>query len=266
MQKIQLNTISLNYDVIGDLASDTIPLVFIHGLGSSLRDWEKQIAYFKDRYTILVFDLRGHYLSDKPDIPYTVTMFTQDTIQLLDALHIQRCHIIGLSLGGMIAFELALKIPHRIQSMTIVNSAPMVKFPSLKVRLAFNMRKWSVRLFGMKHLSQTLAYKVLPKPEQAELRKVFIERWNENDPKAYVNALHAFENWDLSARLNEIACPTLIIGGSRDYTSFEFKQSYAKSIRNARCILVQDSGHITPADQTAQFNQILDDFLQGLAH
>ncbi len=114
------NGIKLYYEVNGTGQ----PLVLIHGLGSSTRDWEVQVREFSKTYQVVAFDLRGHGRSDKPAGPYTIPLFAADTAGLLKALGIQSAHIVGISLGGSVAFQFAVDCPAMVKTLTIVNSAP----------------------------------------------------------------------------------------------------------------------------------------------
>jgi pimeloyl-ACP methyl ester carboxylesterase len=189
-------------------------------------------------------------------------MFAQDTAGLIKELAPQGLHVVGHSLGGMVAFQLALDYPELVKTLTIVNSAPAVIFPDLKAHFKFFLRTVNVKLFGMKYLSQMLSHLVFPKPQQLKLREEFIKRWCENDPQAYLNSLKAFKNWNLMNRLGEIKCPTLIISAEHDYTPIEFKEAYAKKIANSKLVVIKDSWHLTIVDQVEIFNATVEKFLK----
>ncbi len=258
MPYLKINDINLYYECQGQGE----PILFIHGLGSSSRDWEYQTPYFNQNYQLLLFDLRGHGKSDKPDHPYTIVQFTSDTAELIKALFPQGVHVVGHSLGGMIAFQLAVDYPALVKTLTILNSGPAAVLPSFKARFLFLLRFYDVRLFGMQHISKQLGKMLFPEPEQASLRETFIQRWNENDPKAYTNALRAFRGWSVMHRINTIKCPTLIITADEDYTPVAFKEFYAKLIPNAELVIIKNSRHITIIDQADVFNKTVDDFLK----
>lgn len=248
----------------GDLNGPTTPILFIHGLGSSARDWEFQWEVFGEKYPLIAPDLRGHGKTDKPDMPYSVPMFANDISALLKSLTSQPVHVVGFSLGGMIAFQLVLDHPEQVKSLTIVNSGPAVTFPSVKLWFAFHTRKFSVKWFGMKPLSEQIAAVQFPKPSQVALRKTFIDRWQENSPKAYQNALAAFQHWNVMPRLGEIQCPTLIISSDHDYTPIELKAEYLVLIPHGQMVIIHDSQHLSPIDQPEQFNQALSTFLKTI--
>ncbi|MGE3320619.1 MAG: alpha/beta fold hydrolase, partial [Candidatus Berkiella sp.] len=219
------------------------------------------IAALVKHCKVLVVDLRGHGQTDKPNMPYNISLFTEDLARLLDKLKLTNLHVVGHSMGGMIAFQLALDHSALVKTLTIINSAPLVAFPNLRTRFNFWTRTLSVKWFGMKKLSVSLANSVFPKPEQAPFREKFIERWNENDSQAYLNSLHAFRDWNVMSRLGALKCPTLIITGDRDYTPVAYKKFYMQFIKDVHLIVIEDSGHLTIIDQAQKCNQAIIDFI-----
>src|SRR5919198_21476 len=130
MPILRCRDINVYYEIVG--AGD--PLLFIHGLGSSHRDWEPQVAFFSRHYQVITYDVRGHGKSDKPRGPYSVSQFAADAAELMRSLAIAPAHIVGLSMGGMIAFQLTLDEPARVKSLLIVNSAPELIIRTLRIR------------------------------------------------------------------------------------------------------------------------------------
>ncbi|MGH8692013.1 MAG: alpha/beta fold hydrolase, partial [Burkholderiales bacterium] len=107
--KAKVNGIETHYEVHG---SEGAPwLTFSHSLACSVRMWDGQVAEFKDRWHILVYDTRGHGASEAPKGPYSLDMLAEDLSQLLQHLGIKRTHYVGLSMGGMIGQTLVLKDP-----------------------------------------------------------------------------------------------------------------------------------------------------------
>lgn len=257
MPKIQSNNINLYYEVHGDGQ----PLLFIHGLGSSERDWELQVPEFSKTYQVITFDLRGHGQSDKPAEPYSISMFASDTAGLIKALGVESAHVVGLSLGGGVAFQLAIDSPALVRTMVIVNSAPELVVRNFKDRLGIWQRFAVVRLLGMRRMGEVLSKRLFPKAEQAHLRMTFVERWAENDSRAYQNAMRAMIGWSVMDKLGSIRCPTLVVSADQDYTPVALKEAYTKSIPNAQLVVIPDAHHATPVEQPEKFNAALKDFL-----
>ncbi len=258
MPKIQSNNINLYYEMHGEGQ----PLVFIHGLGSSTRDWESQVPEFSKSYQVITFDLRGQGQSDKPAGPYSVPMFADDLSCLLQALAVASAHIVGISLGGAVAFQFAIDYPTMVKTLTIVNSAPTLGDPE-QAKPEVERRVGIVQQLGMRAMGQALAPNLFPKPEHAALRETFIERWAENDPRAYIEATRSMLGWNVVGKLGSIQCPTLIIAADQDYSPVAVKEAYVKLMPNAQLVVIPDSRHATPIEHPAEFNAALAKFLAG---
>ena len=113
MPVIRIGDLKLYYEIAGRGRS----ILFIHGLGSSIVDWEKQVSFFSEQFQVIAYDVRGHGRSDKPAGPYTIPLFAQDAAELIKALGIDEAHVVGVSMGGMIAFELAVKTPDLVSGL-----------------------------------------------------------------------------------------------------------------------------------------------------
>ncbi len=257
MSLIPANHINLYYEEHGSGQ----PLIFIHGLGSSTRDWEVQVPEFSQSYRVVTFDLRGHGQSDKPAGPYHIPMMAADLAGLLQALHIASAHLVGISLGGAVAFQFALDYPALVKTLTIVNSAPSLGGTLEQARQEIERRVGIVQQLGMRAMGQALSPNLFPKPEHAALRETFIERWAENDPQAYIEATRSMLGWDVTGQLNAIRCPTLVIAADQDYTPVTVKEAYVALMPDARLVVIPDAHHAVPLEQPEKFNAALLDFL-----
>jgi len=257
MPKFRCDDIELYYEIIGKGE----PIVFIHGLGSSGRDWEYQIDYFSNHYQVVVFDVRGHGQSDKPSSPYSIPQFARDTAQMIKELDIAPTHVVGISLGGMIALQLAVDEGELVRSLVVVNSGSEMVVRNIKERFAVLQRFLIVRLLGMRKMGEVLGGRLFPKSEQSELRQMFADRWAENDPRAYREAMRAIVGWSVTEQLHKIECPTLVIAAEHDYTPIEDKAPLVNEIKNVELVIIENSRHATPVDQPVEFNKVLSAFL-----
>ena len=256
-----VNGINIYYEIEGQGP----PLLFLHGLGSSSRGWAFQREPFAQRFHVILVDARGHGNSDKPPGPYSVAMMAADVAGLLDALETGPVHVVGLSMGGMIGFQLAVDRPDLVRSLVAVNSLPELVPHTLGERLALWQRKLLMRLLSPQRLARALGQRLFPKPEQKELLDAFVEDFMRNDPAAYRAAAHALMGWSVRDRIGQIACPALFVSGDRDYTPPAAKEAYAQEIPNARAAVIPDSGHATPVDQPDAFNEVVLNFLSSIA-
>jgi 3-oxoadipate enol-lactonase len=241
-------------------------VLLIHGLGGSSRDWALQAPAIAAHFAIISADLRGHGRSDKPRQRYSIPGFAADLAGLVGELNAAPVHVVGLSLGGMVALELALSYPALVRSLVIINSGPRAPASTLRERLGliatYVRRVATVRLFGMRRMGEVLAGQLLPEPAQAPMRQRLIDHWAENDPRAYLAALRAIGGWDVTARLGELRCPTLVVAAEMDYTPVTFKRTYAARISRAELIVIDGSRHLTPFDRPAELNAAILGFLQ----
>jgi len=248
-----------------EIAGSGEPLLFIHGLGSCAEDWQSQIEYFRDRYRTIACDLRGHGRSSKPRGPYSIKVFARDLASLLRELETGPTHVVGISLGGMVAFELAVDSPERVRSLVIVNSGPAVPAETFKQRLPLHVRLLYARVLGLRGMAEMIAKRLFPKPEQIALQRAFIARLAANDRHCYLASLRAiFAGWSVADRLPDIRCPVLVLASDHDYTPVALKQAYAERLPNAKVVVVPDSRHALPMEKPGEFNAAVAAFLAGL--
>ena len=257
MPILSCNSTNLYYEIYGE----GNPLLFIHGLGSSSHDWKAQIEYFSKHYQVVVFDIRGHGKSDKATGEYSISLFTEDVSCLIKKLALEEVHVTGISLGGMIAMQQAIDQPELVKSLIIVNSFSEFPQNTFKERFQVFLRFFIVRVMGMRKMGKVLANKLFPKPEHKQIREDMAMRWAKNDIKAYLKSMRAILNWKITERLNEISCPTLIIGAEFDYTPISEKKLITSRIKNAKLSIIKNSRHGTPLDQAVIFNKTLETFL-----
>ncbi len=251
------NNIKLHYEVTGHGPT----LVFIHGLGSSSRDWEFQVPAFAKSYQVVTVDLRGHGQSDKPDGPYTIPMFAADLASLLAGVGVQSAHLVGISLGGAVAFQFALDYPGMVKTLTIVNSGPSLGGTLEQAQQEIERRVGVVRQYGMRAMGQSLGPNLFPQPEHGALRDTFIERWAENDPRAYIEATRSMLGWNVTDRLPSIQCSTLIVASDQDYTPVAAKEAYIKLMPKVQLVVIANAHHAVPVERPQEFNAVLAQFL-----
>ena len=261
MPSVNLENISLYYEEQG--AGE--PLLLLHGLGSNGRSWEYQQAPFAAQYRVIVPDVRGHGRSAKPPGPYSVPQFARDIFALLDHLQIDRFHLVGLSMGGMIGFQMAVDQPERFKSLTVVNSGPELVPRSLKERWQIVQRRLVLTFSSMEKIGEFIGSRLFPEPYQADYKKQFVQQMRENDPKAYRAATNALIGWSVSNQLDRIQCPVLVISADMDYTPVALKEAYMRQLPTGKLQVIHNSRHATPIDQPEAFNTAVLQFLHTVA-
>lgn len=239
------------------------PVVLLHGLGSSGRDWEYQLPAFAERYRVIVPDLRGAGESDKPRGPYRIADYAEDTWALLDKLGVGRVSLVGLSMGGATAFEMAATRPERVAKLAVVNCPPSFTIDSPRKALEVGMRLAVVRLLGMERMAEIVGRRLFPEPEQSELKAEFVRRYAANDKRHYLWALRSLPGWQVLDRLERIDCPALMVAAEHDYTPVAEKQAAVDRLPDGHLQVIRNSRHGTPIDQAETFNRVVLDFLAG---
>jgi len=240
------------------------PIVFLHGMGSCGEDWVLQTREFAEEYRVIAPDLRGHGRSDKPPGPYSMALFAADVAALLDTLSIDRAHIVGLSLGGLVAQRLAINFPDRVRSLTLTNTFARLISGNL-IELARLLRRGLISLLlPLDRSAEYVAAGLFPLPHQVEIRRLTAQRIAGNDWTAYRATIAAIRRFDSRRDLSRIDSPTLVVTGDRDRTVPRARQrELARGIRGAQWEIVRNSGHATPIDQPDVYNELLAVFLKG---
>lgn len=257
MPKIQLDEVSLHYEEQG-VGS---PLLLLHGLGSTAADWDEVAPRLAEKHRLIAPDVRGHGRSDKPPGAYNVPLFAADLAAFCDRRGLSGIHVAGISMGGMLAFELAVRRPDLVRSLVIVNSGPDMVPRSLRFRMLMATRLLLLRVLGPAGLARILAGKLFPRPEQAEQRRRIEERLGRNDRDAYLRATRGLIGWTVLDELPAIACPVLVLASDGDYTPVADKQAYLGRLKHAQLEVIRDSGHAATADQPEQVAEAMLRFL-----
>ncbi len=234
-------------------------VVLLHGLGSSSADWEPQLDALAPRYRTIAIDMRGSGRS-RASGPFSVATFAADVAAVIDHLGAGPAHVIGLSMGGMVAVQLALDHPHAVRTLTIINSGPALVPRTTKERGAIALRLAIARVLGPAVMGRLLAKPLFPRPDQATLRARFIERMAHNDKRAYAATQRALVGFDVSPRIGSIRVPTLVVAADRDYTPVAHKEEYARKMPDARVVTLA-GGHALPVEDPGKLQPVLDAFL-----
>ncbi|MEN8042136.1 MAG: alpha/beta hydrolase [Actinomycetota bacterium] len=257
MSTVQVNGVSLHYTDQGE--GD--PVLLIHGLGSSGADWEMQIPALIPDFRVIAVDLRGHGQSDKPDGPYSIAMFAGDVAAVIEELGIAPCHVVGLSLGGITALELAATRPELVRRAVIVNAGPEFVPKTFKDKAAVWQRRILVKVAPLRTMGEIIAERTLPEDKHAELRERVAETIASNDKAAYQASMKAIVGWSVLDRLNRITSPILVVASEFDYSPSEAKQPIVDLAQDARMVVVPETRHLLPVEKPREFNKILQAFL-----
>ena len=236
-------------------------VLLLHGLGSCAADWEPQIDALASGYRVIAVDLRGHGASPAPDGDWRIGDMADDVLRLLAQLGLRRVHLVGFSLGGMVALELANRAPDRAASLCLINSQPFLGPKPRPLVFAYYLRRAVIACFGLAAMARIIGKKLFPQEKQQALLERFVAQMAGMSKRAYLAALDAIFHWDIRPRFDALAMPVLIMAADRDYTPVESKRAFAAQFQQCWFEVIADSRHASPLDQVRLVNTLLLSFL-----
>ncbi len=265
MPKIKVNDIAINYEIHGD----GFPLLMIPGVSICLKVWDKSlIDELSKRFKVILFDNRGSGQTDIPEGEYTIKMMADDTIGLMDALNIERAHIMGFSMGGMIAQELALSYPHRVERLILWGAAC-----GGRKTVPPNLEAFKLFIGAIEDLTpERMAKSTIP--------LVFTRSFINNNPQyiddkiqrflkcripfsSYARQVRAMLNFNVCRKLKKIDVPTLIMQGKKDIlVPLQNGEILAELIPGAKLIIFENSAHAIYPHEPELFITFLLEFLE----
>lgn len=243
------------------------PVLLLHGISNSGRAWAPQVpALVAAGYRVIVPDHAGHGASGRLSAPLGVADIAADSIALLDHLAIDRLDLVGLSLGGMVAIEMALHQPDRFGRLVIANSFDRTTSPAFKAMA----ESWAT-IFEQPHgpvtrLEQNWPMLVAPHFRATAEGVRTYQVWHgiaaSADGRSLAHVARGITDFDRSAQLGDLAMPSLFIAGSEDRMSVPaLSQSMAERAGDGRARVIAGAAHISNVDQAEAFTDLLLDFL-----
>ena len=237
------------------VAGDGPLVLFLHGIRGDRHNWAPQLEAFSQRWRAAAWDARGYGDSDDYEGPLQFDHFCGDVLRVAEHFGARRMHLVGLSMGGRIARNFALRFPERLQSLTLVSTQP--GFDSLapeEVRRFVTERRSAPTPEGVRRL---LGSRAEPAAFENLWRSVCAVR-----EAPYQKTLEASVAQDRGAPIENIRVPTLVVAGDED-TVYPpaLAQETARRIPNARLVMIEGAGHLPNLEQPARFNDIVMDFI-----
>jgi 3-oxoadipate enol-lactonase len=237
------------------------PLLLVHGLGYTREGWGPQRQLLARSYRVLSYDNRGIGESEIPPGPYSVAELADDALQVLNEAGVERAHVLGASLGGMVAQLLAAEQPERVDRLMLAGTTPggaaayplpqqtlalMAEAPSLPPEVALRRFVENALAPGSPFVDEVLAYRQQHPP----------------DPAGWAAQAAAGSTWDADGRLARIAAPTLVLAGTADaVVDPRNAQLLADAIPNVRLELIDGAGHLPFWERAEEFAALVERFL-----
>jgi pimeloyl-ACP methyl ester carboxylesterase len=248
-------------NVVWEAQGEGAPVLLVHGLGYTRQGWGPLRDLLARRYRVLSYDNRGIGESEIAPGPYSVAELAADAADVLDAAGAQRAHVVGASLGGMVAQLLAAEQPERVERLVLVGTTPggagayplpqqtlalMAEAPSLPPDVALRRFVENALAPGSPLVDEVFAYRQRHPP----------------DPAGWAAQAAAGAAWDADGRLGRIAAPTLVLAGTADaVVDPRNAQLLVDAIPGAKLELIDDAGHLPFWERAEEFAAIVERFL-----
>lgn len=251
---LYLPDVRIHYRVIGEGA----PLILLHGLGSSGADWYPLVRGLAAYFRLVLVDLRGFGSSSLArSKDYSVASMATDVRQLMKALDISSAHVVGLSLGGCVALQLAATTPNQIDHLVLVNT-----FAKLRWGKDASLSRKIKRLWAARNIDTLATFVANEHFKDPQLRALAKDRLRHNDLGVLHRTMWAITRFNLLPQLPAITSPTLILIGDRDRTvPRQCAEELLQAIPHAQLQVIADAGHALPYDQPQAFLEGLLTFL-----
>jgi 3-oxoadipate enol-lactonase len=239
-------------------------VAFVPALGTTREMWAPQVAYFAPDYSVASCDVGGHYPSRTRD--RSLSDVAEELHQDLVSLGARRPHLVGISMGGMIVQELAIRHPGVPASIVLVNTTP---FYPPDARQQIELRARTAEREGMSSLVDptmerwfTARFRETEPAAVDRIRGMLATA----DPHAYAEAARAVAAIDTGSRLELIRCPTLIIRAQNDVSMpATAAQTLHDQIRDSRLAVISEAAHLCSVEQSDQFNRLVSQFVRSVA-
>lgn len=240
--------------------TETLPVVMVHGyLGGSVQ-WSDLQTALAGRFSVIALDLPGFGRASGHAAPATIGGFAEHVIADLDAQGIERCVLVGHSMGGMIAQEVARRIPHRLDRLVLYGTGPLGSMPERFEPLEVSLDR--LQQDGVAKTARRIAATWLRNGEAHPYFEVLSRIGAQADGEAARVALNAMATWDGRASLSLLTMPTLIIWGDED-RSYRWRQvEYLWAhLPAASLAVIAGASHAAHVEKPELFRLILEDFL-----
>ncbi|WP_408011383.1 alpha/beta fold hydrolase [Pseudalkalibacillus sp. A8] len=241
------------------------PLILIHGVGLDYTMWQMQMEKLSDQFRVIAYDMIGHGGSEHPPAPYSLSQFVEQLAMLLDYLQIEKAHLVGFSMGGMVAQAFTLEYAHKVKTLTIMSAVANrtasqreavlervkeVKKNGPSATIEPAIQRWFSEDFMMKH---------------KEIVENVRNRLKQNNPASYLASYTLFATADqlLFPKLHTIEVPTLIVTGEEDIGSNpKMAKQMGTEIASSQVVIVPGMKHMLPIEGAEIVNETIHSFIE----
>ena len=258
MPRVQTSSeISIGYTEAG--GGDAIPVVFLHGVGSDKSVWHPQLDHFGKSRRAIAFDYPGYGDSDPAPEGTTRDDYAEAIHSAMHALDVDRAHVCGLSLGGVVAIALCDAVPNHCASLILADTFALhPDGEAIYQRGVAGSNDLPV-------MAEARVDVLIAQPADPAVRSEVVETMSRIDPAAYRIGARAVWLADQRDRAAAIRVPTLVVCGTEDIpTPPALSNELHAMIAGSRLAMIPNAGHLTNLEQPAEFNRVVEDFIDSL--
>lgn len=249
-----------------------IPVVFAHEFGGDIRSWEPQLRHFARNYRAIAYNARGYPPSDVPEdvSSYGQQRATDDILAVLDALDIEKAHIVGLSMGGFAALHFGFHYPERALSLTVAG-AGYGAHPDVHAQFAQETKAVAARIEADTMAEFSKIYAIGPTRVQFANKDPrgwaeFADELATHSTLGSANTMRAVQGgrpslYDFPKEMQALRVPTLIMNGDEDDPCLDVGLFMKRNIPSSAMVMLPRSGHLINQEEPALFNQLLGNFM-----
>ncbi|MHA2429790.1 MAG: alpha/beta fold hydrolase [Promethearchaeota archaeon] len=277
----EVNGINICYEIHGK----GYPIILVHGFGNKKEHWRAQVEDLSNYFKVIRFDNRGAGKSERPDGPYSMELYADDINALMDYLEIEKAHIIGHSLGGMIVQNFILKYPHRTNKVILINTLSGITLPGVPNEKGIEMYRTNA-ITSLKELMKDPINKFLESAKRSYSRsfwklmvdnpkKKFHGIWSVEDlvqekldnpttVKDINNQVEALKTHSVYEKLHLIKNEVLILAAEKDKTcTTTMNEKTHELIPNSKLIIIEKAAHQSILEKAPEVNKLIIEFLKS---
>ena len=239
-------------------------VICMHGIGGNRTNWHGQLPELGRHFLAASWDARGYGMSDDYEGPLDFHDFARDLVRVLDHFGVRKAHLVGLSMGGLIAMDFNAMFPERVATLTICDSLPGFRHLSPEQSREFIRLRLEPLLAGkeLKDIAPGVAQSLVSKSSPPEAFARVVESMCALHRESYIKTIQGTARPDIQIELEKIRVPTHVLVGEDDQlTPPSLARSIAERIAGARLTIIKRAGHLPNLERPREFNAAVLPFL-----
>jgi 3-oxoadipate enol-lactonase len=267
VNSLTLTETDLTVRYIDEGSTNSPTIILIHGYPLNKLMWDKQIEILKENYRVIAYDIRGHGNTDAGNDKFSIELFANDLISLMDTLKIDKTILCGFSMGGYIALNAIENYPERFNALLLCDTTCAADKPEAKekrMKAIENIKEKGLEQYAEESLKKLFA--PISFSKQIEEISIVREMIMNTSKKSIYKTLHALaERKETCTRVNELKVPVLIMVGKEDeLTPPDVALMMHEKIKGSIIHIIDHAGHLSNMENPEQFNNHLRKFFETL--